>query len=409
MHNPSCRACGHASLVPVLSLGATPLANALLRADQLNRPEPRFPLDAVFCPACALFQITETVPPETLFRTYVYLSSFSDAAVANARDIVWRTVVARGLGPGSLAVEIASNDGYLLSHYLTLGVPVLGIEPAQNIAPVAESRGVRTVCEFFTPELAADLAARIGRADVIHANNVLAHVPDLNGVIDGIRLLLKDEGVAIVEVPSLRDMIEHVEFDTIYHEHLCYFSLTALDRLAARHRLAIVDVEHLPIHGGTLRVSLQRSGQAARPSAAVGRMLAEERALGMDAPAYYGTFRARVETFRTRLLETLALARADGASIAAYGAAAKGTTLLHFCGIGAETIAFVVDRSTVKQGLFTPGTHLPIVPVERLLTDMPRYTLILVWNFADEVMSQQAEYRRRGGKFIIPSPEPRIV
>ena len=409
MRSDTCRSCGSPALVPVLSLGATPLANALLRADQLDEPEARFPLDAVFCPACALFQITETVPPETLFRTYVYLSSFSDAAVANARDIVSRTVTARRLGPDSLAVEIASNDGYLLAHYVERGVPVLGVEPAQNIAPVAEARGVRTVCEFFTPELAADLAARIGRADVIHANNVLAHVPDLNGVIDGIRLLLKDEGVAIVEVPSLRDMIEHVEFDTIYHEHLCYFSLTAIDRLAARHRLVIVDVEHLSIHGGTLRVSLQRSGPAARPSAAVGRMLEEERALGMDAPAYYQTFRARVGTFKARLLETIALARADGGSIAAYGAAAKGTTLLQFCGIGAETIAFVVDRSTVKQGLFTPGSHLPIVTPDRLLTDMPAYTLLLVWNFADEVMQQQAEYRRRGGRFIIPSPEPRIV
>ena len=409
MRNDTCRSCGSPALVPVLSLGATPLANALLRADQLDQPEARFPLDAMFCPVCALFQITETVPPETLFRTYVYLSSFSDVAVANARDIVSRTVTARRLGPDSLAVEIASNDGYLLAHYVERGVPVLGVEPARNIAPVAEALGVRTVCEFFTPELAADLAARFGRADVIHANNVLAHVPDLNGVIDGIRLLLKDEGVAIVEVPSLRDMIEHVEFDTIYHEHLCYFSLTAIDRLAARHRLVIVDVEHLSIHGGTLRVSLQRSDPAARPSAAAGRMLDEERALGMDAPAYYQTFRARVDTFKARLLETLAVARADGGSIAAYGAAAKGTTLLHFCGIGAETIAFVVDRSTVKQGLFTPGTHLPIVPVERLLADMPRYTLLLVWNFADEVMQQQAEYRRRGGRFIIPSPEPRIV
>jgi SAM-dependent methyltransferase len=395
--------------VPVLSLGATPLANALLRADELETPEPRFPLDAVFCPVCALFQITETVPPETLFRTYVYLSSFSETAVTNARDLVARTATARTLGPGSLAVEIASNDGYLLSHYVERGIPVLGIEPAQNIAPVAEARGVRTVCEFFSPELAADLVARVGRADVIHANNVLAHVPDLNGVMDGIRLLLKDDGVAIVEVPSLRDMIEHVEFDTIYHEHLCYFSLTAIHRLAGRHGLTVVDVEHLSIHGGTLRVSLQVSGPAVRMSAAVDHILAEERALGMDAPAYYQTFAVRVKTYKTRLLAILAEARAEGGSIAAYGAAAKGTTLLHYCGIGAETIAFVVDRSTVKQGLFTPGSHLPIVAPERLLTDMPRYTLLLVWNFADEVLRQQAEYRRRGGTFIIPSPEPRIV
>jgi SAM-dependent methyltransferase len=400
--------CGSTSLVPVLSLGQAPLANALLRADQLDAPEPRFALDAVFCPVCTLFQITETVPPETLFRNYVYLSSFSDTAQRNARDIVSRTVTARGLGPGSLAVEVASNDGYLLVHYVERGIPVLGIEPAENIAPVAEARGVRTVCEFFGRDVAADLAARIGRADVIHANNVLAHVPDLNGFVEGLRLLLKDDGVAIVEVPSLRDMIERVEFDTIYHEHLCYFSLTALHRLAGRHELTIVDVEHLEIHGGTLRVTLQRSAARTPPSAAVDHMLAEERALGMDAPDYYRTFADRVDAFKAALLATVAQACAEGGRIAAYGAAAKGSTLLHACGIGAETIAFVVDRSTVKQGLFTPGSHLPIAAPERLLAEMPRYTLLLVWNFADEVVEQQAEYRRRGGRFIIPSPEPRI-
>jgi hypothetical protein len=409
VHSASCRSCGSTALVPVLSLGMTPPANALRRADELDTPEPRFPLDTVFCPVCALFQITETVPPETLFRHYVYQSSYSDTAVANARDIVTRTIAARALGPGSLAVEIASNDGYLLMHYVARGIPVLGIDPATNIAPIAEARGVRTICEFFSPQLARDLVARVGRADVIHANNVLAHVPDLNGVMDGMRLLLKDDGVAIVEVPSLRDLIEHVEFDTIYHEHLCYFSLTAIHRLAGRHGLTIVDVEHIPIHGGTLRVSLQASGPAARASAAVDRMLAEELALGMDTPAYYQSFAARVETFKARLLALLAQARADGGTIAAYGAAAKGTTLLQYCGIGAETIAFVVDRSRVKQGLFMPGSHLPIDAPERLLTDMPRYTLLLVWNFADEVLRQQAEYRRRGGRFIIPSLQPRIV
>jgi SAM-dependent methyltransferase len=393
----------------VLSLGSTPLANALLREDELDAPEPRFPLDAVFCPVCALFQITATVPPETLFRSYVYLSSFSDAAVANAREIVVRTAEARALDRSSLAVEIASNDGYLLAHYVERGIPVLGVEPARNIAPVAEARGVRTVCEFFGAGLAADLAGRFGRADVIHANNVLAHVPDLNGVLEGIRLLLKDEGIAIIEVPSLRDMIEHVEFDTIYHEHLCYFSLTALHRIAGRHDLTIVEVEHLPIHGGSLRVTLQRSGPAATASAAAEQALAEELAAGMDAPAYYRTFAARVESLKASLVGLLTRVRSEGGRIAAYGAAAKGTTLLEYCGIGAETIAFVADRSTVKQGMFTPGSHLPIVAPERLLADMPRYTLLLVWNFADEVLQQQAEYRRRGGRFIIPSPEPRIA
>ena len=393
----------------MLSLGCTPLANALLRPEDVGQPEPRFPLDAVFCPACALFQITETVPPETLFRTYVYLSSCSETAVGSARDLVHRTIAARHLGPDSLVVEIASNDGYLLSHYVERGVPVLGVEPARNIAALAEERGVRTVSEFFGPEVAADLASRVGRADVIHANNVLAHVPDLNGVIDGVRLLLKDDGIAIVEVPYLRDMIEHVEFDTIYHEHLCYFSLTAIHRLVERHGLTVVDLEHLAIHGGTLRVSLQRDGPGRHPSPAVLGMREAEHDGGVDAPAYFRTFAASVDTFKNRLLRIVGGAREEAGPMAAYGAAAKGSTLLHYCGIGAETIAFVADKNPIKQGMLTPGTRLPIVAPERLLEEMPRYTLLLAWNLCDEVLRQQAEYRRRGGRFIIPALSPRIV
>ena len=409
MHSAPCRSCGAASPLPVLSLGSTPLANALVKSEDAGKPEARFPLDCVFCPVCALFQIVETVPPETLFRSYVYLSSCSDTAVASARELAHRTIAARALGGGSLVVEIASNDGYLLSHYVERGVPVLGVEPARNIAAIAEKRGIRTVPEFFGCDVAADLARRVGRADVIHANNVLAHVPDLNGVIDGVRLLLKDDGVAMVEVPYLRDMIEQVEFDTIYHEHLCYFSLTAIHRLVERHGLTVVDVERLAIHGGTLRVSLRRAGVGARPSAAVVAMLEAEHDAGLDAPAYYRTFADNVATFKDRLRRVVGELRAAAGPMAAYGASAKGSTLLNYCGIGAETISFVADRNPIKQGLLTPGTQLPIVAAERLLDEMPRYTLLLVWNFADEVLRQQAEYRRRGGQFVIPSLTPRIV
>jgi SAM-dependent methyltransferase len=409
MHETRCRGCGSGALTPVLSLGDMPLANAFLSADELVEPEPRFPLDAVFCQRCALFQITETVPPDTLFREYVYLSSCSETFVAHARTLCERLCRTRSLGPDSLVVEIASNDGYLLANYVERGIPVLGVEPARNIAALAEKRGVRTLSEFFGPDLARDLARRVGRADVIHANNVLAHVPDLNGVVAGFGHLLKDDGVVVVEVPSLRDMIDRVEFDTIYHEHLCYFSLTSVDRLAARHALVIVDVEHVPVHGGTLRISLQRADRPRTVSPGVLEMLEDERRLGVDLPAYYETFAANVRAYRDNLVAVLTGLRAEGQAIAGYGASAKSTTLLQYCGIGAETLSFIVDRNALKQGRFTPGTHIPIYAPERLLADMPRYTLLLVWNFADEVLRQQAEYRRRGGRFVIPAFEPTTV
>jgi hypothetical protein len=403
-----CRACGHARLDPVLSLGTTPLANALVRADQREAEEPRFPLELVFCPACSLTQITETVPPADLFREYVYFSSFSDTAVASARAIAERIVEERGLGASSLAMEVASNDGYLLQHYACRGVPVLGIEPARNIAVVAEERGIRTVSEFFGRDLAGQLAADGLRADILHANNVLAHVPDLGGFVDGIRTVLKPDGVAVIEVPYVRDMLDHVEFDTIYHEHLCYFSLTAVDRLFAARGLIVHDVERLAIHGGSLRLFVSPHGSRAR-GAAVETMLRDEQEYGLADGAAYTEFARRVEDLRSALLALLSRLKSDGKRIAAYGASAKGSTLLNYCGIGRETLDFVVDRSTVKQGLFTPGTHLPIRSVETLLEEMPQSVLLLTWNFAAEILDQQAEYRRRGGQFIIPVPQPHVA
>lgn len=374
----------------------------------MNDGESRWPLELAWCPDCSLAQITETVPPEILFREYSYFSSFSDTMVAHARTIADRMRTTRKLDSTSLAVEIASNDGYLLQWYHKAGIPVLGIEPAQNIARVAEAeRGVRTISEFFGRDVAESLAKSGQQADVIHANNVLAHVADLNGVVAGFAKLLKPEGVVVVEAPYLKDLIDHVEFDTIYHEHLCYFSLTALTRLFQQHGLTIVDVERLAIHGGSLRIFAVHS-ESAVVKHSVLQLLKEESAW-VRQESLYKTFGTRVESLRrdlTRLLEQL---KSEGKSIAVYGASAKGSTLLNYFGIGSEMLDYVVDRSTIKQGLYTPGTRLKICDPSRLVEDQPDYCLLLTWNFADEILKQQSTYRQQGGKFIIPIPEVRVA
>jgi SAM-dependent methyltransferase len=409
----ACRSCGASNPEPILDLGRTPLANALLTAEQLGLPEPTYPLELVFCPKCALVQITETVPPEQLFREYLYLSSFSDTMVRHAGDLAARLARERSLGPGSRVVEVASNDGYLLQHYRRLGVPVLGVEPARNVARVAESRGIPTVAEFFGLDLARRLLGGGHAADVIHAHNVVAHVADLHGVVGGIAALLKPDGVAVVENHYVRDLIDRVEFDAIYHEHLCYYSVASFAALFRRHGLELVDVERIPVHGGSLRVFFQRAdGPRSMQAAGAGRvrrLLDEEAAWGAGAIGTYRGFGGRVESLRRGLVDLLARLKSEGRRIAAYGASAKSTTLLSYCKIGAETIDFVADRSTVKQGRFTPGTRIPIVAPERLLETRPDHVLLLTWNFADEILAQQAEYRRRGGRFIIPIPELKIV
>ncbi|MBA2525971.1 MAG: class I SAM-dependent methyltransferase [Pyrinomonadaceae bacterium] len=408
----ACRSCGETRLVIVLSLGRTPLANALLTAQQLGEPEPTYPLDLAFCPGCTLVQITETVPPGKLFREYFYLSSFSDTMLHHAQEVVERLIPSRGLNGDSLVMEVASNDGYLLQYYKRAGVPVLGIDPAINIARFArEERGIPTVGEFFGETLARELKEQGRRADVIHANNVLAHVADLNGFLRGVELLLKDDGVAVIEVPYVKDMIDHNEFDTVYHEHLCYFSLTALCRLLRRHRLVIEDVERIPIHGGSLRIFARKGGESSADemSPAVRQLFQEEASWGVGKKEFYLGFGEKVEQLRDLLLALLRNLKAQGKRIAVYGASAKGSTLLNYFGVGRDVLDFVVDRSTVKQGYYTPGTHLPIYAPEKLLEFMPHYVLLLTWNFADEILDQQAEFRRRGGNFIIPIPELRIA
>jgi len=403
----ACRSCGHAGLEPVLDLGRTPLADRLVTAVQLAGPEPVYPLQVAFCPQCSLLLILETVPPEMLFcEDYPYYSSFSDALLRHSRDNVLDLIARRGLGPGSLAVELASNDGYLLKNYVEAGIPVLGIDPAEGPARAAEAIGVHTLNTFFTADLASQLAAEGRQADVVHGNNVLAHVADTNGFVSGIATLLKESGVAVIEVPYVKDLIDHREFDTIYHEHLCYFSVTALDHLFRRHGLFLNEVKRLPIHGGSLRLyveKVERVGESVRHLLGVE---AEERVDRID---FYRDFAQRVEHLKTELLVLLGGLRGDGRSIAAYGAAAKGATLINYIGIGTDLVDFVVDRNVHKQGKYMPGQHIPIFGPEQLLEAQPDYVLLLAWNFATEIMEQQAEYARRGGRFVVPVPVPRVV
>lgn len=408
MNQAACRGCGRSGLEVVLDLGEMPLANAILTEADLARPEPRYPLALAYCPACWLVQITETVAPDLLFREYTYFSSVSDAFVEHSRRIAERLIAQRGLGSDSLVVELASNDGYLLQHYARAGVPVLGIDPARNVAEVATARGVPTLAEFFTRDLADELA-RSGRvADVVHANNVIAHVPDLNGFVAGIARILKPAGVAVIETPYLRELVERLEFDTIYHEHIFYHSLTALSRVFERNGLNIVDVERIAVHGGSLRIFAMRSG-AGEPGEAVRSMLAEETAVGLCTSEYYATFASRVEALGQELRSMLLSLRSQGHTVAAYGAAAKGAVLLNAFNIGPDLISFVADRSPHKQGHLMPGVHIPIVGPDQLVARKPEECLLLTWNFADEILAQQAEYRRLGGRFIIPVPKLTLV
>ncbi|HEX5206946.1 MAG TPA: class I SAM-dependent methyltransferase [Steroidobacteraceae bacterium] len=402
-----CRSCRGTDLSVFLSLGDLPLSDGLLAADDLERKEPRYPLDVAFCPDCTLVQILETVPPEQLFGAdYPYFSSFTDTLLEHSAANVQARIAERQLDGSSLVVELASNDGYLLQYYQARGIPVLGIDPAPGPVAAARKRGIETLQAFFGRDLAARLAADGRRADVIHANNVLAHVADTNGFVAGIGVLLKEDGVAVIEAPYVKELIDHGEFDTIYHEHLCYFSVTALAQLFRRHGLSLNRVEPLEIHGGSLRLFVGRRSQADR---SVGEYLQAEQASGMDRLEYYSDFSSRVERIRSDLLALLERLRRGGARIAGYGAAAKGTILLNFSGIGPEVLGFVADRNVHKQGRYIPGVRLPIAPPARILEDQPDYLLILPWNFKEEIMEQQSEYRRRGGRFIVPVPQPVIL
>ncbi len=403
-----CRSCGGSHGALILDLGLQPLANNLLRPEDLAKPEPKFPLRLVICQSCWLLQILDLVPPVQLFSEYLYFSSFSDAMLRHAHAAVEKYIAEFGLNAQSHVVEVASNDGYLLQNFAAAKIPCLGIEPAANIAKVAREKGIETLVEFFGQALAQKLAAENKPADLILGNNVFAHVPDTNDFVAGLKTLLKPCGRIVLEFPYGVDFIEHSEFDTIYHEHFFYFTLTALQPLFTRHGLDIFRVEKLSIHGGSLRLFAGHAG-AHGIEASVRNLLADEKSKGVGSLAYYEGFAAHVLEIKRSLRELLAQLKQQGKSVAAYGASAKGSTLLNFFKLGQETLDYVADRSTYKQGRLTPGMHLPIVPPETLLEKRPDFTLLLTWNFAEEILAQQKNYREAGGRFIIPIPQVKII
>ncbi len=404
---PGCRSCGAEELELVLALGHMPLSDRLVDPAEDAAAEPKVPLTMVFCPSCTLVQIEETVRPEVLFgEDYPYFSSYSDTLLDHSERNVTALIERYQLSSGDLVVELASNDGYLLQFFSEAGIEVLGIDPAPGPAAVAVEHGVPTMVEFFGQDVADRLVSEGIEADVLIGNNVLAHVPDQNAFVGAMATLLAPKGSIVMEVPYVKDLIEHTEFDTIYHEHHCYFSVLSLEALFFRHGLHLNRVEHHPIHGGSLRFFA--SADLAR-EASVDEYLAAEAAAGMDTIGYYRDFAARVDGVKLALNDLIDDLRRNGATVAAYGAAAKGAIMLNYTGLNGDQLEYVVDRNPHKQGKLMPGVRVPIYDPSKIAKDPPDYLLILPWNFKEEIMEQQSDFAAGGGRFIVPIPEPRLV
>jgi SAM-dependent methyltransferase len=403
---PPCQGCGAPLTLTWIDLGLSPLANSNVPPERADERDPVYPLRAMVCVECLLVQVPPVVPADAIFNShYAYFSSFSDSWLRHAEAYVTAMVDRFGLGPQSQIVEIASNDGYMLQYFVERGVPVLGIEPSANVAAAAREKGVPTEIRFFGADTARDLAARGLAADLLAAKNVLAHVPDINDFVAGIAIALKPDGVFTVEFPHLLNLIRETQFDTIYHEHFTYLSLLAVEKIFTRHRLTIFDVERLPTHGGSLRVfaALEDSGREVSDS--VASVIELERAAGLDRPEGYAGFEAEVRRVRSDLLDFLAKAHAEGKAVAAYGAAAKGNTLLNYCGVTRDQIRYVVDLNPAKQQTLLPGSHIPVRDPAALEEARPDFLLILPWNLRDEIVAQNAAFREQGGRFVTAIPQ----
>ena len=405
-----CRFCKSPLRHTFVDLGMSPLCESYLTLDQLNRLEPFYPLHVQVCEACYLVQLEAYVSAEHIFTEYAYFSSYSDSWLKHSSAYVQMISERLGLGADSLAVELASNDGYLLQYFIKKGIPTLGVEPAVNVAKAAEQRGVPTLVKFFGCQTAREMIRRGQAADLVIANNVLAQVPDLNDFVGGIRIVLKPRGVATLEFPHLVRLMEENQYDTIYHEHFSYFSLITVEKIFAAHGLVLFDVDEIPTHGGSIRIYLRHANDATKPMRQTVLTLRErELAAGLDRIETYATFADKVAESKRALLELLIGLRRQGKRVAGYGAPGKGNTLLNYCGIRTDFLEFTVDRNPYKQGRFLPGTHVPIYPVERIRERRPDYILILPWNLKNEIVSQLAYAREWGAKFIVPIPTARVL
>ncbi len=400
-----CRLCAAPLQHSFVDLGLSPLCQTHIEPDQLGAPEQFYPLHALVCDRCWLVQLQEFVTPKEIFSEYAYFSSYSDSWVDHARRYVDRMCQQYGVGRDSLVVELASNDGYLLQHFIRRGVPVLGIEPAANVAASAVAKGIRTEVLFFGREAAEQIAARYGQADLIVGNNVLAHVPDLNDFVGGMRRLLKPDGLITMEFPHLLRLMEGNQFDTIYHEHFSYFSFLTVRRAFARHALELFDVDELPTHGGSIRIYARHSGEEGRPvSSRVVELEERERALGFEHLQTYQRFGEKVRETKRKVLEFLIGAKRAGKTIVGYGAPGKGNTLLNYCGIRTDFLDFTVDRNPYKQGKYAPGTRIPILHPDAIRERRPDFIFILPWNLAAEITQQLSYVKGWGGRFVVPIP-----
>jgi 2-polyprenyl-3-methyl-5-hydroxy-6-metoxy-1,4-benzoquinol methylase len=410
MNHRNCRFCGAALEQSFADLGMSPLSNAYLKAEQLHQMERFYPLHAWVCGSCFLVQLEQFETPENIFSDYAYFSSYSDSWLEHVASYTEAMVKRFSLNAGSHVVEIASNDGYLLQYFVKRGIPVLGIEPAANVARVAEDKGVPTLVKFFGTETATALAGSGKQADLLLGNNVLAHVPDLNDFVSGMAKLLKPQGVITMEFPHLLRLMAQNQFDTIYHEHFSYFSFLTVEKVFAAHGVTLFDVEQISTHGGSLRIFGRHSADGTKPvSPSVAALRQEELKAGLDNAKTYAAFAEQIKAIKRALLRFLIDAKEQGKTVVGYGAPAKGNTLLNYCGVRTDLIDYTVDRSPHKHGSYLPGVHIPIYHPDRIAETRPDYVLILPWNLKEEIMLQMAHIRSWGGKFVVPIPKVEVL